>query len=86
MRLDRRCKIYLRRTGRKNMKPIPESTHELVIELLKRSGESPEIVYAYGKTGRVIFRENRHELTQEVLEEWDAAVAEYFERERRRIN
>jgi DNA-binding transcriptional regulator YhcF (GntR family) len=57
-----------------------EDLHSVIIESMERVGTPPEIIYAYRKTGRVVTEENSKQLTKEDLDEWSAAIDEYFEK------
>ena len=48
-----------------------------MMEVFRRAGTPPHIVYAAQKTGRIVTTENQHLLSSEELAEWNAAVAEY---------
>jgi hypothetical protein len=51
-----------------------------LLEAMHRAGVHPALIYAYQKTGRMVTAENVEHLTQAELEEWHAAVDEWFER------
>jgi hypothetical protein len=51
----------------------------VVLGAMERAGTRPEIIYAYKKTGRVVTEENSKQLSKEDLDEWNAAIAEYFQ-------
>ena len=48
-----------------------------MMEVFRRAGTPPHIVYAAQKTGRIVTEENQHLLSSEELAERNAAVAEY---------
>jgi len=48
-----------------------------MMEVFRRAGTPPHIVYAAQKTGRIVTTENQHLLSSEELAERNAAVAEY---------
>lgn len=50
---------------------------ELVSEAAKKTDIRPEILYAMRKTGRMVTEQNKHLLTREAREEWNAAIDEY---------
>jgi hypothetical protein len=53
------------------------------IEIMKRAGARPELIYAYKKTGGLLVTEaNINKLTTSDLGKWEAAIDEYFENER----
>ena len=69
-------------TDRKPLPPgdRPISEDEVMaamMEVFRRAGTPPHIVYAAQKTGRIVTAENQHLLGSEELAEWDAAVAGY---------
>ncbi len=49
-----------------------------MILLLKQANILPHLLYAYEKTGRIVTDENKHNLTDKELKEWDDAVMEYI--------
>lgn len=49
---------------------------------LKEAGVRPEIIYAFEKTGRVVTETNIKNLSKAEIAEWEAAVDEYFDKER----
>jgi hypothetical protein len=59
----------------------PATTEELeivVLDVLKRANVSPELIYAFKKTGRLVTEMNKTKLSKEDIEEWDNAIAEYL--------
>ena len=58
--------------------PMPVGAmHKMMTRMLVEAGFPPEIIYAHGKTDRVVLPETRHLLDADELADWDAAVAEY---------
>jgi len=53
-----------------------EFTDELRL-VFRRSGISPDLIYAFSKTGRIVTEENRHLLAPEQHQEWKLALGEY---------
>src|SRR5262249_47324714 len=51
-----------------------------LLEAMHRAGVPPALIYAYQRTERIVTAENVEHLTQEELEEWHAAVDEWYER------
>ena len=50
-----------------------------LLEAMHRAGVHPALIHAYQRTGRIVAAENMEHLTQEELEEWHAAVDEWYE-------
>lgn len=66
-------------------KDTPTAISEKVLDdafMFLLEGAHPCIVYAYKKTGRVLMAELRETYPPEVVAEYDAAIAEYFELEK----
>lgn len=53
--------------------------NELFDEVVRTGGMRSEIAYAAKKTGRVVTKENKKNLTRAELKEWDDAVKEYLD-------
>lgn len=53
--------------------------NELFDKTVRTGGMRPEIAYAAKKTGRVVTKENKKNLTRAELKEWDDAVKEYLD-------
>ena len=49
----------------------------LLLEAMLESGTSPEIVYAFCRTGVAVFEERRSDVPSEQLSLWDTAISEY---------
>ncbi|MDR1613171.1 MAG: SEC-C domain-containing protein [Planctomycetota bacterium] len=47
---------------------------------MRRAGLAPELVYAFEKTGLLVTEKNRDLIPEKDIEEWNAAIAEYFEK------
>lgn len=58
-----------------------ERMEEEWIRAMTAAGTSPELIYAYKKTGRMVTEDNKKFLTTEELAEWHAALEEYFDAE-----
>jgi hypothetical protein len=50
-----------------------------VTQGMEKAGLPPQFIYAYRKTGRVVTELNMKNLSKLEIEEWNAAVDEYFE-------
>jgi hypothetical protein len=48
-------------------------------EIMRATGIRPVLIYAYEKTGLMVTAQNKHLIADIDLEEWDAAVEEYYE-------
>lgn len=65
--------------------PSPDALNAEAMEFMmsrrmKEAATRPELVYAFEKTGRIVTEANRQYLSDEDLEEWNAAIGEYFVR------
>ena len=60
--------------------PHPERFEADMVEMLKRAGVRPEMVYATEKTGRIVTVDNYEFLTDAEQQEWEDAIDDYFER------
>ena len=49
-----------------------------VIAAMRGAGISPQLIYAYERTGFLLSKEGYKSLTPEDKAEYDAAIAEYF--------
>lgn len=58
--------------------PLEHVEHETV-NAMKRAKINPALIYAYEKTGRLVTEENKKLIPDEDLEEWEAAIDEYYE-------
>jgi len=45
---------------------------------MKKAGTPPEIIFAYQRTGRILSEAQRDQYDQEIVDEWDAAIGEYY--------
>lgn len=61
--------------------PIPDKEIDDAFMLLLKDAP-PEVIYAYKKTERVLLADLRDNYPPEVVAEYDAAIAEYFELEK----
>lgn len=65
----------------KKPEPEPMSVTELenvMLGVMKRADTSPEIVYAFKKTGRLLLNPEVYaSVSQEERDEWDSAIMEY---------
>lgn len=50
------------------------------VQDMRRAGLVPELVYAFEKTGVLVTEMNQDLIPEKDLEEWDAAIEEYFEK------
>jgi hypothetical protein len=58
---------------------LPSSAMQrLLLEAMLENGTSPQIVYAYCRTGFAVSEKNRFALPQERLSQWDTAISEYL--------
>ena len=51
-----------------------------MIQTMQTAGMSPELIYAFEKTGLLVTEMNQHLIPEKDLEEWDEAIQEYFDR------
>lgn len=58
---------------------MPEKMEEDTVRAMETAGISPQIIHAYRRTGRLVTEQNQHLLSAEAIDEWNAAVEEYFE-------
>lgn len=49
----------------------------IIVADLRRAGIEEELIYAFGKTGRIVSDENIDQLSLEEITEWEQAIAEY---------
>ncbi len=57
---------------------MPEKMEEDMVRAMESSGIAPQLIHAYRRTGRLVTEQNQHLLSAEEIEEWNAAVEEYF--------
>lgn len=57
--------------------PHPEHAEHQMIEIMKKAGIDPAIIYATEKTGRLVTEANQHLLSDMDLDEWNSAMEEY---------
>jgi len=62
-----------------DLPPLEHSEFHAVQDM-RRAGLAPELVYAFEKTGLLVTTMNQDLIPEKDLEEWDAAIAEYFRR------
>ena len=62
-------------------KPVGEAKYEsAAVAAMVAANIAPELIYAFKKTGRLVSEENMQFLTDEELQEWRDAIAEYHEK------
>jgi len=49
------------------------------VEIMQSTGIRPALIYAYEKTGLMVTEQNKHLIPDIDIEEWQAAVEEYYE-------
>ena len=52
---------------------------DMIVDAMIASGTTPQVIYAYGKTGFIVTESNKDLLSKEQLDEWNAAIDEFFE-------
>ena len=60
--------------------PPTEHAEFHMIQAMEAAGLPPELAYAFKKTGLLVTEMNQHLIPEKDLEEWDAAIEEYFDR------
>src|ERR1700741_2518478 len=63
--------------------PLPfnvEAAFEELVAIAGQIGIAPQLIYAMNKTGRVVTEDNQKFLTPSELQEWNDAIAEYFQK------
>lgn len=65
-----------------DMPPLEQIEHQTV-QAMKAAGLDPAFIYAYEKTGRIVTEQNMHLLSDEDLAEWQAAIDEYEQKQRK---
>lgn len=63
--------------------PPQEEVHRQILEAMEKAGTTPELVYAYKKTGRILTEEASKNLSKKELKEWQDAIDDYFELQKR---
>ncbi len=48
---------------------------------MRRAGIAPELIYAFEKTGLLVTTMNQDLIPEKDLEDWDAAIGEYFDKQ-----
>jgi hypothetical protein len=64
--------------------PPVEQVEFQMVQAMKKAGINPAIIHAFEKTGLLVTEENKHLISDKDLAEWDAAIHEYEENQRRR--
>jgi hypothetical protein len=63
--------------------PLPfnvEAAFEELVAIAGQIGIPPQLIYAMNKTGRIVTEDNQKFLTPSELQEWNDAIAEYFQK------
>jgi hypothetical protein len=63
--------------------PLPfnaEAAFEELVAIAGQIGIAPQLIYAMNKTGRMVTEDNQQFLTPSELQEWNEAIAEYFQK------
>ena len=60
--------------------PPLEHSEFYAVRDMRRAGLAPELVYAFEKTGLLVTDMNQDLIPEKDLEEWDAAIEEYFDK------
>lgn len=63
--------------------PLPLNVEAAFAELVAIAGQigiAPQLIYAMNKTGRMVTEDNQKFLTPSELQEWNDALAEYFQK------
>jgi hypothetical protein len=55
----------------------------MLVEDMRAAGLDPALIYAFGKTGLLVTKQNQHLIPDEDLAERDAAIEEYEVKQRR---
>jgi integrase len=63
-------------------KKIDEHTQAMT-DAMTLAGTPPHLIYAFRKTGRIVSERNMQFLTDEELQEWNDAVDEFYEKEKK---
>jgi hypothetical protein len=50
-----------------------------IVATMRKAGISPQLIYAYEKTGLMFTEENRHLIPQGDLDAYEAAIDEYLD-------
>jgi hypothetical protein len=62
-----------------DLPPTEHLEHEMV-QTMQEIGMAPDKVYAFSKTGSLVFWDSRDKMPESQLREWDDAIDEYHER------
>jgi hypothetical protein len=57
-----------------------EAAFEELVAIAGQIGIAPQLIYAMNKTGRMVTEDNQQFLTPSELQEWNEAIAEYFQK------
>lgn len=63
--------------------PPTERLEADIVATMKKAGIDPAKIYAFEKTGRMVFADTRHLIPEKDLQEYDAAIDEYREKHRK---
>ena len=83
--LDEQRQSFVEKHGREpgpndlvfpDLPPLEHVEHQM-IEIMKKAGIDPAIIYAVEKTGRLVTEANQHLLSDVELDEWSAAIEQY---------
>jgi hypothetical protein len=61
--------------------PHPEYVEHLIAEELRRVGAEPHFIYAFEKTGILVTEFNYDSISEQELDQWQAAIEEYEDRQ-----
>jgi hypothetical protein len=56
-----------------------DALRESTVQAMRAAGIRPALIYAHERTGLIVTSQNRHLISAADLDEWDDAVAEYYE-------
>lgn len=56
-----------------------DALHESTVQAMRAAGIRPALIYAHERTGLIVTSQNRHLISATDLDEWEDAVAEYYE-------
>lgn len=51
-----------------------------MVQVMRKANIAPELIYAFEKTGLLVTSTNQDLIPEKDLEEWDAAIEEYFDK------
>ncbi len=58
----------------------PEYVEATTVDIMKRAGIPPALIYAHTRTGRIVTEQNKSKLPDVDIREWDEAIDEYHRR------